>query len=71
LVAGVVVYMTAVLTFGLGFLLAPLGLAVTIAALRRVPGPRRWLPWLGVLVNAILLVPLLIWVVPALLAGGY
>jgi hypothetical protein len=71
LVAGVIVYVTAVLTFGLGFLLAPLGLAVSVAAVKRVPRPRGWLPWLWVLVTAALLVPMFIWVVPALLAGGY
>ena len=70
LAAAVVVYAAAVATFGLGFLLAPLSLAVSVAAVRRVPPPRGWLPWLGLAANLALLVPLVIWVLPVLLAGG-
>jgi hypothetical protein len=65
------VYMVAVVTFGPGLLLAPASLALSIVALRRLPRPRGWLPWAGVAANAALLIPLLIWVLPALIAGGY
>jgi hypothetical protein len=69
--AAVVVYVVAVITFGLGFLLAPASLALSIVSLRRLPRPRGWLPWAGVVANVALLIPLLIWVLPALIADGY
>jgi hypothetical protein len=71
LAAAIAVYLAAVATFGFGFLLAPASLALSVIALRRLPQPRGWLPWLGLAANVVLLVPLLIWVLPALLAGGY
>jgi hypothetical protein len=71
LVAAALVYLVAVVTFGLGFLLAPASVALSVAAVRRVPHPRGWLPWLGVAANVTLVIPLLLWVVPALLVGGY
>ena len=71
LVAATAVYAVAVFTFGLGFLLSPASLALSVVALRRLRRPRGWLPWLGVAANALLLIPLVIWVLPALLVGGY
>jgi hypothetical protein len=71
LAAAVQVHVAAVLTFGLGFLLAPASFALSVVAVRRVPRPRGWLPWLGVAANATLTIPLALWVVPALLVGGY
>ena len=71
LVAAAAVYVVAVFTFGLGFLLSPASLVLSVVALRRLPRPRGWLPWLGVASNAPLVMALVIWVLPALLAGGY
>ena len=71
LVGAVAVYALAVPTFGLGFLLAPASLALSVIALRRIPRPRGWLPWVGVVANAMLVIPLVIWVLPALITGGY
>ena len=71
LAAAALVYVVAIFTFGLGFLLAPASLSVSIVALRRVPQPRDWLPWACLAANVTLLVPLVIWVLPALLSGGY
>ena len=67
--AALVVFVLATFTFGLGFLLAPASLAISIIALRRLPPPRGWLPWLGLAVNVLLLIPLALWIVPSLLAG--
>ena len=47
LVAAVFVYVVAVFTFGLGLLLAPASLAVSVLALRRLPPPRGVMPWVG------------------------
>ena len=71
LIAAFVVYVLAVLTFGVALVLAPASLGLSVVALRRLPQPRGWLPWVGVVANVLLLVPLLIWVLPALLGGGY
>jgi hypothetical protein len=71
LAAAIVVYLAAVLTFGLGFLLAPASVAISVVALKRLPPPRGWAPWLGLAANLVLLVPLVIWVLPSLLAGDY
>jgi hypothetical protein len=71
LLAAAVVYVLAVFTFGLGFLLAPASLGLSILAVRRSPERKRWLPWLGVAANVTLLIPLVIWVLPALVTGGY
>lgn len=67
LAAALVVYLAAILTFAVGFLLAPLSLALSVIALRRLPRPRGWLPWLGLAANAVQLIPLAIWVLPAFL----
>jgi hypothetical protein len=69
LAAALAVYVAAVFTFGLGLLLAPASLAVSFVALWRLAPPRGWLPWLGLAVNVLLLIPLAIWVLPSLLAG--
>jgi hypothetical protein len=71
LMAAVLVYAVAVFTFGLEFLLAPASLALSVVAVRRVPRPRGWLPWIGVVANVTFLIPLGLWVLPALLFGGY
>jgi hypothetical protein len=71
LAAALVVYLAAILTFGLGFLLAPGGVALSVIALRRLPRPRGWLPWLGLAANAVQLIPLAIWILPALILGDY
>ena len=70
LVAAIAVYGVAALTFGLGLLLAPASLALSIVGLRRLPQPRGWLPWIGVASNSVLVIPLVIWVLPAMLSGG-
>jgi hypothetical protein len=67
LAAALVVYLAAILTFGLGFLLASASLALSVIALRRLPPPRGWLPWLGLAANAVQLIPLAIWVLPAMI----
>lgn len=71
LVTAVAVYVAAIFTLGLGFVLAPASLALSIIGLRRLPQPRGWLPWIGIAANIVLLIPLVIWVLPALLSGGY
>jgi hypothetical protein len=55
LAAAVVVYALAVVTLGIGLLLAPVSFGVSVLALRRLPRPRGPLPWLGLLANAVLL----------------
>jgi hypothetical protein len=67
LAAAVAVYLSAVLTYGLGFALAPVSLTLSGVAIRRLPTPRGWLPWLGLTANALLLVPFIIWTLPALI----
>jgi hypothetical protein len=68
LAGALAVYVAAVFTFGLGLLLAPVSVAVSVVALRQLAPPRGWLPWLGLAVNVLLLIPLATWVVPSLLA---
>jgi hypothetical protein len=69
LAAALVVWVAATFTFGVGLLLTPVSLAVSVVALRRLAPPRGWLPWLGLAVNVLLLIPLAIWVLPSLLAA--
>jgi hypothetical protein len=71
LAAAVAVYVIAVFTFGLGLVLSPASLALSVIAVRRLPRPRGLRPWLGVVANAGLLIMLVLWVIPALVAGGY
>jgi hypothetical protein len=71
LAAAVVVYALGALTFGLGLLLAPASFALSVYALRRLPPPRGFLPWVGVAANVVLLVAFLLWELPVLLTGGY
>jgi hypothetical protein len=69
LAAALAVGVAATFTFGLGLLLTPASLAVSLVALWRLAPPRGWLPWLGLAVNVLLLIPLAIWIVPALVAA--
>jgi hypothetical protein len=71
LVAAIAVYVVAALTFGLGLVLAPASLVLSIVGLRRLSRPRGWLPWLGFAANVALVLPLVIWVLPAMFSGGY
>ena len=71
LVAAIAVYVVAALTFGLGLLLAPASLVLSIVGLRRLSRPRGWLPWFGIAANVALLLPFVIWVLPAMFSGGY
>lgn len=70
LAAAVAVYLAASLTFGLGFVLAPASTALSVLAVRRLPRPHGWLPWLGLAANVLLLVPFIIWIIPALFAAS-
>ena len=71
LAVAVAVYAIAVLTLGIGLLLAPASLALSVVAVRRLPPPRGVLVWLGVAANVLLVIPLLLWVLPALLMGTW
>jgi hypothetical protein len=46
----------AFVTFGIGFLLAPVSFGLSVVALRRFPRPRGPLPWLGLVANVALLI---------------
>jgi 4-amino-4-deoxy-L-arabinose transferase-like glycosyltransferase len=71
LAAALAVYAIAVLTLGLGFLLAPASLALSVLAVRRLRPPRGVLVWVGVAANVLLLIPFVLWVLPALLLGTW
>jgi hypothetical protein len=53
LLSAIAVYAAAALTFGLGFLLFPAGVALNVVAFRRTAPPRGLIFWLGSLANAV------------------
>jgi hypothetical protein len=68
LIAAAAVYITAVLTLGLGLLLSPIALVVSVWAIRRVQRPRGVLVWVGLAVSC-LLVLVALYVVAAIAFG--
>ena len=58
--SGALLCLLSYLTFGAGVLLAPVGVALTVVAFRRIQGRRPVLMWIGAMLNAYLAV-LFVW----------
>lgn len=68
--AAAAVYLAAIGTIGIGFLLSPFALAVAILAFRKVAPPRGLLVWSGLVLNAVLTLATVLVVVVFVLGQG-